>query len=116
MASSRGLGNSANGWAVLRRAPSSKSKGELRYPEFHPNGSDAKVRTAEIHAISILTLDRAEKTEHEGETAAAESPGEDDLPALLGYGDLKTGLPPRCEMFGARPSQIVVIFSARCQN
>ncbi len=47
---------------------------------FQPNGSDAKIRTAEIHAISILTLDRAEKTEHEGETAAAELIGNDDMP------------------------------------
>jgi hypothetical protein len=39
-----------------------------------------KIRTAEIHAISILTLDRAEKTEHEDETAAAELSGNDDTP------------------------------------
>ena len=30
--------------------------------------------------ISILTLDRAERTEHEGATAAAESAGDDDTP------------------------------------
>ena len=35
------------------------------YREVQANGSDAKIRTAEIHATSILTLDRAEKTEHE---------------------------------------------------
>jgi hypothetical protein len=40
-------------------------EGELRHREFQPNGSDARVRTAEIHASSILTLDRAEKTEHD---------------------------------------------------
>ena len=47
---------------------------------FSPNGSDAKIRTAEVHAISILTLDRAEKTEHEAETTAAELSGNDDTP------------------------------------
>ena len=57
-----------------------EAEGELRYREFQPNGSDAKIRTAEIHAISILTLDRAEKTEHEGETAALELSGDDDTP------------------------------------
>jgi single-strand DNA-binding protein len=54
-------------------------EGELRYREFQPNGSDAKVRTAEIHASSILTLDRAEKTEHDG-GAAAELTAADDTP------------------------------------
>jgi hypothetical protein len=54
-------GSSENGPAPSRSAPSSKATGELRYREFQPNGSDAKIRTAEIHAISILTLDRAEK-------------------------------------------------------
>jgi single-strand DNA-binding protein len=68
-------------WAgCLKKGAFIEVEGELRYREFQPNGSDAKVRTAEIHAISILTLDRAEKTEHEGESAAAESTGEDDLP------------------------------------
>ena len=55
-------------------------EGELRYREFQPNGSDEKIRTAEIHAVSILTLDRAEKTEHEAETAALELSGNDDTP------------------------------------
>jgi single-strand DNA-binding protein len=54
-------------------------EGELRYREFQPNGSDAKVRTAEIHASSILTLDRAEKTEHDSGTAA-ELTAADDTP------------------------------------
>jgi hypothetical protein len=57
-----------------------EAEGELRYLESQPNGSEAKVRTAEIHAVSILMLDRAEKTEHEGETADAEFGGSDDTP------------------------------------
>jgi single-strand DNA-binding protein len=68
-------------WAgSLKKGAFIEAEGELWYREFQPNGSDAKIRTAEIHAISILTLDRAEKTEHEGETAAAELTGDDDTP------------------------------------
>ena len=68
-------------WAgSLKKGAFIEAEGELRYREFQPNGSDAKVRTAEIHATSILTLDRAEKTEDEGGTAAAESSGNDDTP------------------------------------
>ena len=68
-------------WAgSLKRGAFLEIEGELRYREFQPNGSDAKIRTAEIHAVSILTLDRAEKTEHEDETAAAELSGNDDTP------------------------------------
>jgi single-strand DNA-binding protein len=59
-------------WAgSLKRGAFLEIEGELRYREFQPKSSDAKIRTAEIHAISILTLDHAEKTEHEGESAAA---------------------------------------------
>ena len=64
----------------LKKGAFIEAEGELRYREFQPKGSDAKVRAAEIHAISILTLDRAEKTEHEGESASAESAGDDELP------------------------------------
>ena len=68
-------------WAgSLKRGAFLEIEGELRYREFQPNGSDAKIRTAEIHVVSILTLDRAEKTEHEGETAALELTGNDDTP------------------------------------
>jgi single-strand DNA-binding protein len=68
-------------WAgSLKKGAYIEAEGELRYREFQAKGSDAKVRAAEIHAISILTLDRAEKTEHEGENAATESDGDDDLP------------------------------------
>ncbi len=68
-------------WAgSLKKGPFIEAEGELRYREFQANGSDAKIRTAEIHAISILTLDRAEKTEHEGETAGTELSGIDDTP------------------------------------
>ena len=65
-------------WAgSLKKGSFIEAEGELRYREFQPNGSDAKIRTAEIHATSILTLDRAEKTEHESETAAAELSGDE---------------------------------------
>ncbi len=64
----------------LKKGAFIEVEGELRYREFQPNGSEAKIRTAEIHSISILTLDRAEKTEHESETAAAELGGNDDTP------------------------------------
>ena len=68
-------------WAgSLKKGSFIEAEGELRYREFQPNGSDAKIRTSEIHAISILTLDRGEKTEHEGESAAAEITGDDDTP------------------------------------
>jgi single-strand DNA-binding protein len=68
-------------WAgSLKRGAFLEIEGELRYREFQPNGSDAKIRTAEIHVVSILTLDRAEKTEHEGEIASAELSGNDDVP------------------------------------
>ena len=68
-------------WAgSLKKGAFIEAEGELRYREFQPNGSDAKIRTAEIHAISILTLDRAEKTEHEGESAIAELSANDDAP------------------------------------
>jgi single-strand DNA-binding protein len=68
-------------WAgSLKKGAFIEVEGELRYREFQANGSDAKIRTAEIHSTSILTLDRAEKTEDEGETAAAESSGNDDTP------------------------------------
>ena len=68
-------------WAgSLKKGAFIEAEGELRYREFQPNGSDAKVRTAEIHATSIPMLDRAEKTEDEGETAPAGSSGNDDMP------------------------------------
>ena len=64
----------------LKKGAFIEAEGELRYRDFQPKGSDAKVRAAEIHALSILTLDRPEKTEHEGETASAELTADDDLP------------------------------------
>jgi single-strand DNA-binding protein len=68
-------------WAgSLKKGAFIEAEGELQYREFQPKGSDAKIRAAEIHAISILTLDRAEKTEYEGESASAESAGDDDSP------------------------------------
>ena len=68
------------GAGSLKKGAYIEAEGELVYREFQPNGSDAKIRTGEIHAISILKLDRGEKTEHEGETAATELTGDDDTP------------------------------------
>jgi single-strand DNA-binding protein len=68
-------------WAgSLKKGAFIEAEGELRYREFQPNGSDAKIRAGEIHSVSILTLDRGEKTEHEGETGAAEIAGDHDTP------------------------------------
>ena len=53
-------------------------EGELRYREFQPQGADTKVRTADIHVTSILTLDRAEKADADDKTT--ESSREDDTP------------------------------------
>ncbi len=65
-------------WAgSLKKGAFVEVEGELRYREFQPNGSDSSVRLAEVHATSILTLDRAEKAEA-GESAQAETPGDDD--------------------------------------
>jgi Single-strand binding protein family len=45
----------------LKKGAFIEAEGELRYRSFQPNGSDAKIRTAEIHASSILTLDSCRK-------------------------------------------------------
>ena len=68
-------------WAgSLKKGAFIEAEGELRYREFQPTGSSAKIRTGEIHAISILALDRGEKTEHEDETGTAELTCDDDMP------------------------------------
>jgi hypothetical protein len=67
-------------WAGSLKKGAFEAEGELRYREFQPADSDAKIRTAEVYAISILTLDRAEKAEHEGEAAAAELSGNEGTP------------------------------------
>jgi hypothetical protein len=41
-------------------------EGELRYREFLLQDSERKMRIAEVHVISILTLDRAENTHPDG--------------------------------------------------
>jgi hypothetical protein len=65
----------------LKKSAFIEVEGELRHREFQPNGSEAKIRTAERSMPSpILTLDRAEKTEHEGESAGAELTGDDVTP------------------------------------
>jgi single-strand DNA-binding protein len=67
-------------WAGgLKKGAFVEVEGELRYREFRPKGSDGNARVAEVHATSILTLDRAEKSEA-GESAQAETPGDDDTP------------------------------------
>ena len=67
-------------WAAsLKKGAFVEVEGELRYREFQPKGSEAMVRVAEIHVTSILTLDRAAKSEPD-EAATAESSSEDDTP------------------------------------
>jgi single-strand DNA-binding protein len=66
-------------WAAgLKKGAFLEVEGELRYREFQPQGSDTKVRLAEIHVISILTLDRAEKADADEMTH--ESPSNGDTP------------------------------------
>ena len=66
-------------WAAgLKRGAFVEVEGELRYREFQPQASETKVRAAEIHVTSILTLDRAEKAEAADTTS--ESSREDDTP------------------------------------
>jgi single-strand DNA-binding protein len=51
-------------WAgSLKKGAFIEVEGELRYREFQPEGSEHNVRVAEIHAISILSLDRAQKAD-----------------------------------------------------
>jgi single-strand DNA-binding protein len=51
-------------WAgSLKKGAFVEVEGELRYREFQPEGSAQKVRIAEIHANSVLSLDRAEKAD-----------------------------------------------------
>ena len=68
-------------WAgTLKKGAFIEVEGELRYREFQPQDSEAKIRAVEIHASSILTLDRAEKADHGEESAATNPSGDDDLP------------------------------------
>ena len=49
-------------WAVtLPKGAYIEVEGELRYREYTPAESDRSVRVAEIHANSILALDRSER-------------------------------------------------------
>ena len=67
-------------WAgSLKKGAFVEVEGEWRYREFQPKGPDSNIRVAEIHATSVLTLDRAEKAEV-GESAQTETPGDDDTP------------------------------------
>jgi single-strand DNA-binding protein len=65
--------------ATLKKGALVEVEGELRYREFQPKGSNHKVRAVEIHVISILTLDRAEKAQAD-DTATLELSSEDDTP------------------------------------
>ncbi|MGH9438497.1 MAG: single-stranded DNA-binding protein [Terriglobia bacterium] len=49
-------------WAgTLQKGAYIEVEGELRYREFTPAESDRSVRVAEIHANSILALDRSDR-------------------------------------------------------
>jgi single-strand DNA-binding protein len=49
-------------WAgTLQKGAYIEVEGELRYREYTPAESDRSVRVAEIHANSILTLDRSDR-------------------------------------------------------
>ena len=49
-------------WAgTLQKGAYIEVEGELRYREYTPTESDRTVRVAEIHANSILALDRSDK-------------------------------------------------------
>jgi single-strand DNA-binding protein len=61
---------------TLKKGALVEVEGELRYREFQPKDSAHKIRTAEVHVISILTLDRAEKANPD-DSAADDSSGED---------------------------------------
>jgi single-strand DNA-binding protein len=68
-------------WAgSLKKGAFIEVEGELRYREFQPEGSAVKVRTSEIHASSILTLDRAEAAERDDQVAAAGLNADVDVP------------------------------------
>jgi single-strand DNA-binding protein len=68
--------NQLGEWAAaLQKGAYVEVEGELRYREFTPSGSDRSVRVAEIHASSILVLDRSEK-QPSAEPADAEPSGE----------------------------------------
>ena len=67
-------------WAAsLKKGAFVEVEGELRYREFQPHGSETKVRAAEVDISSILTLDRAEKSESD-ESTGPESLNDDDTP------------------------------------
>jgi single-strand DNA-binding protein len=62
-------------WAgTLQKGAYIEVEGELRYREFTPAESDRSVRVAEIHANSILGLDRTDRKP----SAAAESEPTDE--------------------------------------
>ena len=64
-------------WAgTLKKGDLVEVEGELRYREFQPKDSDHKVRAAEIHVVSILNLDRAERANPD--EVANNSSGEDE--------------------------------------
>ena len=63
-------------WAgTLQKGAYIEVEGELRYREYKPTESDRNVRVAEIHATSILALDRSDR-----QSASTIEPGPVDEP------------------------------------
>jgi single-strand DNA-binding protein len=65
--------------AVLQKGAYVEVEGELRYREYTPSESDRSVRVAEIHASSILALDRSDR---QPVSVAAESQASEDDQSL----------------------------------
>jgi single-strand DNA-binding protein len=64
-------------WAGnLQKGAYLEVEGELRYREYTPAESDRSVRVAEIHAASILALDRSaiQPSSRDAESAPADEP------------------------------------------
>jgi single-strand DNA-binding protein len=61
--------------AVLQKGAYVEVEGELRYREYTPAECDRSVRVAEIHASSLLALDRSDR---QPASIAAESEASDD--------------------------------------
>ena len=60
---------------MLQKGAYVEVEGELRYREYTPEKSDRSVRVAEIHATSILALDRSDRqSSSASESEAAEEP------------------------------------------
>lgn len=59
--------NKLGEWAgALQKGAYVEVEGELRYREYTPSDSDRTIRVTEIHAQSVLALDRSEKQSAHG--------------------------------------------------